>query len=193
MSLDDDVSNVTLVAKASSYEVEVPRANVLISEFISAAINQGTFCRFHWHFHLLHVDLTPIRAALIRAPSQSHPTYFLTADASASRFEFDELDKTVLDQIVEYMNYHKGNEPPIIEIPLKSDVMSEVVSDQWDATFIDGVAGADNDLNKLYALVRGALLLHVQSLLHLGCAKIASYIKGKTIEDSRAILTAKKQ
>lgn len=79
-----------------------------------------------------------------------------------------------------------------IEKPLKSNNMAENVS-AWDANFID------LDDTTLYKIVNAANYLMIQPLLDLAyplflslllsfmitCAKIASYIKGKTTEQIR--------
>ena len=101
------------------------------------------------------------------------------------------MTKSVLEQIVSYLNHHKGKLPPAVETPLRSNVMREVCSDPWDAEYIDGVAGAGNDVAALYALMRGMLLLAIDTPFRLVCAKIASLIKDKSIDEARDILSAK--
>jgi hypothetical protein len=80
----------------------------------------------------------------------------------------------ILDLIHQYMEHHKGVEPGIIEKPLRSREMKAVCSDKWDAEYIDKIGG---DRQQLYDLILGANYLDVKSLLHLGCAKVASLIK----------------
>merc|ERR1740117_1626470 len=70
---------------------------------------------------------------------------------------------TVLEIVVRYMKHHFENPPKEIEKPLKSQNMSEVVS-QWDADFVN----VDQEL-----------------LLDLTCAKVASMIKDRSPEDIR--------
>lgn len=84
------------------------------------------------------------------------------------------------------MNHHKGTEPSLIEKPLRSKVMHDVCKDPADATFIDRI-GENRQL--LYDLILGANYMHVNSLLHLGCAKVASLIKGQPLEKIKEILT----
>merc|ERR1712115_646851 len=88
--------------------------------------------------------------------------------------------------VVEYMDHHKGVEPPIIEKPLRSKVMREVCKDGWDADFIDGIG---EDRQKLYDLILAANYMDIKSLLHLGCAKVASLIKGQPLEKIKDILS----
>jgi len=91
-----------------------------------------------------------------------------------------------LKHIVDYMNHHKGSEPPIIEKPLRNKKMSENVKDKWDAPFIDGIA--DKSKQNLYSLILAANYMDIKALLHLGCAKVASLIKGQPLEKIKEIL-----
>jgi S-phase kinase-associated protein 1 len=91
-----------------------------------------------------------------------------------------------MGNVVKFMEHHKGNEPPIVEKPLRSKVMKEVCKDEWDATFIDAVGDNRQDL---YDLILAANYLDIKSLLHLGCAKVASLIKGQPLEKIKEILT----
>jgi len=88
---------------------------------------------------------------------------------------------SILNKIVMYMKYHIDNPPKDIEMPLKSPNMSEVV-EQWDADFVDMVQ------EELFDLIGAANYLHIEPLLELGCAKVASLMKGKTPEQIRKAL-----
>ena len=66
--------------------------------------------------------------------------------------------------------------------------MKDVVEDQWDAEFIDTIG---DDRQQLYDLVMAANYMDIPSLLHLGCAKVASLIKGQPLEKIKDILSVK--
>jgi hypothetical protein len=68
--------------------------------------------------------------------------------------------------------------------------MRDVVSDKWDAVFIDAVG--DGDRQTLYDLILAANYLDIKSLLHLGCAKVASLIKGQPLEKIKDVLNPAK-
>merc|ERR1711892_1660297 len=84
----------------------------------------------------------------------------------------------VLKKVVAYMKYHGDNLAKVIEKPLKSANMGDVVS-QWDADFVD----VDQEL--LFELILAANYMDIKPLLDLTCAKVASMIKGKTPEQIR--------
>lgn len=93
----------------------------------------------------------------------------------------------IIGYVVEYMNIHKGvfnKEKDIPEKPLKTTVLSDITSKE-DANFIDKF---DKKINELYALIETANYLNIQGLLHLACAKIATFIKGKSLEEIQKIL-----
>eukprot|EP00933_Yihiella_yeosuensis_P080449 TRINITY_DN93872_c0_g1_i1.p1 TRINITY_DN93872_c0_g1~~TRINITY_DN93872_c0_g1_i1.p1 ORF type:complete len:155 (-),score=34.40 TRINITY_DN93872_c0_g1_i1:90-554(-) len=106
-------------------------------------------------------------------------------DPNASEFEVD-LRGEVLALIVNYMNEHKGTEPALIEKPLRSRTMADVCPNAADATFIDQIHAQSQQL--LYDVTMGALYLHIPGLLHLGCAKVASLIKGHPLDKVKNIL-----
>jgi hypothetical protein len=66
--------------------------------------------------------------------------------------------------------------------------MKAVCADKWDAEYIDKIGG---DRQQLYDLILGANYLDIKSLLHLGCAKVASLIKGQPLEKIKEILDPK--
>jgi len=110
----------------------------------------------------------------------------LESDTSATQLELT-LNGRVLRGIVEYMQHHNGIEPPIVEKPLRSKVMKDVCRDQWDADWIDRIG---TERQYLYDLILGANYLHINSLLHLACAKVASLIKGQPLDKIKDILSA---
>ena len=75
---------------------------------------------------------------------------------------------------------HFLEEPmPEIEKPIRSNVFSDIVP-PWYDTF------ADMDHAALFQLVEAANYMDVKPLLDLICAKIASMIKDKSVEDIRS-------
>ena len=112
------------------------------------------------------------------------------SDADAASVSVPGVKAHVLKLIVDYMNHHKGVEPNLIEKPLRSKIMKEVCKDPFDAQFIDNI-GDDRQL--LYDLILGANYMHVNSLLHLGCAKVASLIKGQPLETIKGILSPQRR
>jgi len=95
---------------------------------------------------------------------------------------------SILELVVQYATHHKGTEPPLVEKPLRSKLMRDVVQDRWDADFIDKIG---DNRQQLYDLILAANYMDIKSLLHLGCAKVASLIKGQPLEKIKEILDPK--
>lgn len=109
----------------------------------------------------------------------------LENDANATEVPIPGAKGAILELIIRYMTHHQGVEPPIIEKPLRSKLMKDVCKDKWDADFIDEIG---NNRQKLYDLILAANYMDIKGLLHLGCAKVASLIKGQPLEKIKGIL-----
>ena len=108
-------------------------------------------------------------------------------DPECTEIPLVEINTKILEYVVNFINEHKGEEPPIVERPLRSKLMKEVTND-WDANFIDQIG---EQRSELYELISAANYLDIQSLLHLGCAKVAALIKGQPIDKIKDILLQK--
>ena len=89
-------------------------------------------------------------------------------------------------QIVEYMDHHRGVEGALIERPIRSRIMSEICQDPWDADFIDRIG--DRSRKDLYDLILAANYMDMQRLLYIGCAKVATWVRGQPLDRIRAQL-----
>jgi hypothetical protein len=90
-----------------------------------------------------------------------------------------------LREIHRYLVAHQTKVPPIVEKPLRNKDLAQVMECQWDAKFIKNV-GKDRQL--LYDVILLSNYLGITSLLHLGCAQVASLIKGKPLEKIKKVL-----
>jgi len=96
----------------------------------------------------------------------------LKGDPSATEIEVRQVGSDTLANIVDYLNEHKGEEPQPLPCPVRSTDMAQIVSVKWDAEFIDKF-----DKKAIFEIILGANYMDIKSLLHLGCAKIATLIK----------------
>ena len=96
-------------------------------------------------------------------------------DRSETQIDLKSVDSHTLANVVSYLNHHDGVNPKEIKKPLRSLDMSKIVDDGWDAKFINSFPQQE-----LHDIIIGANYMDIQPLLQLGCAKIASLIKGKT-------------
>lgn len=109
----------------------------------------------------------------------------LENDDKAGELPMPAVTGSILELIVKYMQEHKGIEPPIIEKPLRSKLMSDICPHKWDAKYIDDIG---ENRAQLYELILAANYMDIKSLLHLGCAKVASLIKGQPLDKIKDIL-----
>lgn len=108
----------------------------------------------------------------------------LEGDAEVKKIEIKKVSADVLKLIVEYLTHHKGKVPAEIAKPIRSVKMEKIVEDEWDATFIN-----NQPKRMIFQIILGANYMDIKSLLHLGCAKIATMIKGKSPEEIKKILS----
>ena len=104
-------------------------------------------------------------------------------DANAKKIPIKKVRGDILELIVNYLKHHNGKKPEEIAKPIRSVKMERIVADKWDADYI-------NKMNKktIFQVILGANYMDLPSLLHLGCAKIATLIKGKSPEEIKNIL-----
>lgn len=98
-----------------------------------------------------------------------------------------DINRKILEYVVEFLRYKNGNPGKIVPRPLKRTIQESCI-DKWDANFIDKVAKNKQDLHYIYD---AADYLQMDSLLHLTGACIVLSIKGKTREEMKRILDCK--
>ena len=84
----------------------------------------------------------------------------------------------ILERVISFCVHHENSPMAEIDKPLKSSNMSENV-DEWDAKFID----QPQDI--IFELILAANYMDIKSLLDLSCAKVATFVRGKTPEEIR--------
>eukprot|EP01083_Nonionella_stella_P030901 84673_1 len=106
-------------------------------------------------------------------------------DIHANDISIKKVEKDTLELIVKYLNHHKGKAPVDIKKPIRSVKMDKIVEDVWDAEFINSLT-----TKVIFQVILAANYMDIKSLLHLGCAKIATMIKGKSPDEIKSILSA---
>jgi len=90
------------------------------------------------------------------------------------------LTTTVLELVVEYLNYYANSalRPSEIQKPLRSNDFAELVT-EWEDQFVD------KPHEVVFELIIAARYLCIPGLLDLAAARVAGWIKGKTPEEIR--------
>lgn len=177
---DDGAEIITLVSK-DEREIRVSKRNAQISSLIKNVVDSDP-----------NAERVPIPGVLGAHLELVGCSQFL---ALAERVPFLPLSTPfralimfgllVGSQVVEYMNHHEGVDPAPVEKPLRSKHLRDVCKDVWDADFIDKIG---EQRQMLYDIILAANYMDIKSLLHLGCAKVASLIKGQPLEKIKDIL-----
>merc|ERR1711972_696240 len=79
---------------------------------------------------------------------------------------------STLRHVLTWLGHHKGAEPDPLPSPVRSIHMAQIVTDPWDATFVDAF-----DKKTMFEVILAANYMDIKGLLHLGCAKAATLIK----------------
>jgi len=88
------------------------------------------------------------------------------------------VKKAILDKVVAFCVYLKDHAPPEIEKPLRSNNLNDVTTSYY-ADFVN------LEQEVLFELILAANYLDIKPLLELACAKVASVIKNKSIQEIR--------
>jgi len=105
-------------------------------------------------------------------------------ESVGNRIEID-IKKVSIDnmhRVLKYLGHHKGKKPEEIAKPIRSIKMERIVADKWDAHYINSFSK-----KAIYQVILAANYLDCSCLLHLGSAKIATLIKGKSPDEIRNI------
>merc|ERR1712129_105941 len=105
----------------------------------------------------------------------------LSDNESTNQLSATDIPADTLVHVLTYLCHHKEVEPDPLPGPVRSIHMAQIVSDQWDATWIDTfdkkttfeIILAANGVDEK----NGTQGLDIKSLMHLGCAKIATLVK----------------
>ncbi|GBE62289.1 glyco FP21 [Babesia ovata] len=89
-----------------------------------------------------------------------------------------EISTRILGKVIDYCRYHWDNPAKPIPKPLKSARLNEFVC-PWDFEFVNV------SKEVLFELIMAENFLDIKPLLDLTCAKLASMIKGKSVQDIR--------
>eukprot|EP01083_Nonionella_stella_P102569 291850_1 len=94
-------------------------------------------------------------------------------DEDATYIKVSQVPAETMAHVIDYLRHHKGQEPDQLPCPVRSIHMGDIVSDKWDAKdFIDTF-----DKKTIFEIILAANYMDIKSLLHLGCAKVATLIK----------------
>ncbi|CAG9317924.1 unnamed protein product [Blepharisma stoltei] len=89
------------------------------------------------------------------------------------------IKAAIIEKILLYLKHYKDLEPPVIEKPLRTANLEEILP-AWDVDFLN------LETEMIFELILAANFLCISPLLDLLCAKLASLLKDKTSEEIRS-------
>lgn len=109
----------------------------------------------------------------------------LQTDTTTTELRLQNIDSSTLQRIAHYLNYHEKVPPRMIDTPLASVHLKDLV-DSFDAQYAD-----ECDQEMMFKLMLASNYLNIKPLLSLMSAKCASLIKGppKNAAVTKNILT----
>jgi len=92
-----------------------------------------------------------------------------------------------MEKIKDYLLEHNGRSPPDIQRPLRSPKFEKCIDSQWDLNFINKI-----DVLTLLKLVVACeeRNMDIRPLYDLACAKVGSFVRGKTSQELTAFLAS---
>ena len=98
-------------------------------------------------------------------------------DNGKNEIELEDIKGEPLEYVVQYLEHYKDSDPKPIPETLSGNDLSKDV-DKWDFDFIDNVS-----YENAFHLINAGVILELDHLHDLACAKIAAFMKGKTPEE----------
>ena len=98
-------------------------------------------------------------------------------DSGKNEIVLDDIKGEVLTLVGEYLEQYKDKEPNKIPEVLTSNDLAKQI-DEWDFNFINKTT-----YEVTFHLINAGVLLELEHLHDLACAKIASFMKGKSPEE----------
>lgn len=95
------------------------------------------------------------------------------------------VDSNVMREIIIFMEHHVVYPLGEIEKPIKSANMEDLVG-RWYADFINKFEDS-----MVFKIIEASNYMEIDRLLHLGCVKVATTLKGKTSEEIKEIFDIK--
>jgi len=188
LSLDSKTEEVVDFSELSEYIVLYPK------EFLTSVEGRDSYTFKH------KFEDTECKPFMLKTKSG------FISDFVKKAFETEKTTKEIpvpngsrhqLAMIVEYLIHQDGMVGKIPPKPITSKKMPEIVKDPWVAKFCDRfdelvIEGkkltTPECRNFLYDTITLADYLHIECLIYILCAKVATYIKGTPQEDLKGIL-----
>jgi hypothetical protein len=117
----------------------------------------------------------------------NHDTSVVNHDTSVVNHE----KILMLDKVMAYVKYHRDEAIPEIQKPINSNKLADLVIDRWDVQFMDELV--ETNMQLLYDVIKEADRRNISSLVDLGIVKLATIVKGQSLEKIKILLDPKRR
>ena len=98
-------------------------------------------------------------------------------DIYAEEIELPTITSEMMQLVIQYCAHFDYVKDPYIEYPLKSNILSQVLEDRWEADFITNLSQ-----EKVISLLQAANYLNIPALFEVCCARIGADFRGKSFD-----------
>ena len=102
-------------------------------------------------------------------------------DEIDNQFPCPKVSGDILQKVVDYCSHYQTEPMVDIETPLQGETIEEIVKPAWYVEY------CNVDREVMFQLVAAANFLNIKPLLDLTCLAVSVSIKGKSVEELRAI------
>lgn len=100
---------------------------------------------------------------------------------SDNEFPCPKVSGDILQKVVDYCTHYQQEPMERIETPLQGETIEAIVKPEWYVKF------CEVEREVMFQLVAAANFLNIKPLLDLTCLAVSVSIKGKSVEELRAI------
>ncbi len=123
---------------------------------------------------LISADNSEIKISLDSAKRSK----FLFSKSSNKIINLPDIKGDTLNIVIEYLNRYTNQEPIDIPAQLSSNDLRQQVQSEWDYNLIKNLS-----FEQTFNLINAGTVLELEHLHDLGCAKIAAFMKGNSLEE----------
>jgi hypothetical protein len=96
----------------------------------------------------------------------------------SKEIQVTDIKGDVLKYVIDYLNHYQDTEPERIPEVLKSTDLKNDIKSNWDVDFISQIS-----FENVFHLINAGVLLELDHLHDLACARIAVFMKDKSTDD----------
>lgn len=129
---------------------------------------------------LVSEDKQEFTISIEAAKGSQHLAHCITGCDASKPFPLPVIKSSILSLVVEYLVQYRDSKPVEMPKPLPGKPFRDLVT-EWEYKY------TSQELPIIFELILAANYLDIPGLLDLCCAKVASEIRGRSVEEIRSI------